>query len=40
MTFTETLAARRVYELECALPERNFARDHSFEEWLEWFINS
>lgn len=34
MTFTEFLAARRIYELECQRDERTFARDHSFEEWL------
>lgn len=36
MTFTETLAARRIYELERQLRERNYAKDHSFEEWL-WY---
>jgi hypothetical protein len=27
------LAARRVYDLERELPNRNYAKDHSFEEW-------
>lgn len=26
---------RRIYELERGLPERNYAKDHSFEEWLD-----
>jgi hypothetical protein len=33
MTYTE---ARYIYELERQLPARNFAKDHSFEEWLDW----
>lgn len=27
------IEARYVYELLRQLPERNFAKDHSFEEW-------
>lgn len=38
MTFSESLAARRIYDLECQRDERTFARDHSFEEWLEWWL--
>lgn len=34
MTVTEILLLRRVYELEASLPNRTFARDHGFEEWL------
>jgi hypothetical protein len=33
VTYTE---ARYIYELERQLPARNFAKDHSFEEWLDW----
>ena len=28
------LRARRIYELERQLPNRNFAKDHNFDEWL------
>jgi len=35
MTITEQLIARRLYDLERAQPNRTFASDHSFEEWLE-----
>lgn len=31
--FSEQNAARRIYELERELPERNFAKGHSFTEW-------
>lgn len=29
------LAAYRIYELERQLPNRNYAKDHGFEEWYE-----
>lgn len=29
------IEARYMYELERRLPERNYAKDHSFEEWYE-----
>lgn len=35
MTLTESLLLRRLYETEQQLQERNFAKDHSFEEWLQ-----
>lgn len=34
MTLTERLLLEKLYAAECALPERNFAKGHSFEEWL------
>ena len=39
MTVTESLLMRRLYDLERQQPERTYARDHSFEEWLEWWLN-
>lgn len=36
MTLSESVLAHRVYELERQLPNRNYATDHSFEEWLEY----
>jgi len=30
------LLYRRLYETERKLPNRNFAKDHSYEEWREW----
>lgn len=27
---------KEIYEAERQLPERNFAKDHSFEEWIEY----
>lgn len=36
MTATEAILLRRIYDLERQRDERTFARDHSFEEWLEW----
>lgn len=38
MTFTESLAARRIYELERQQPGRSYASGHGFEEWLEWYL--
>lgn len=32
---TERVLLRRIYDTERQLPNRNFAKDHSFEEWLE-----
>jgi len=32
---TERQLLRRIYDLERQLLERNFAKGHSFEEWLE-----
>lgn len=40
MTFTESLAARRIYELERQQPGRSYASEHEFEEWLERYLNS
>lgn len=34
MTLTESLAARRIYELERQQPGRSYASEHGFEEWL------
>lgn len=31
----DRIYARYIYDLERQLPNRNFAKDHSFEEWLE-----
>jgi hypothetical protein len=31
----DQIHARYVYDLERQLPNRNFAKDHSFEEWME-----
>lgn len=36
MTVTELLLLRRIYELEASLPNRTYARDHSFESWLTY----
>jgi hypothetical protein len=35
MTPCETVIFRRLYDLEREAPGRNFAKDHSFQEWLE-----
>jgi len=34
MSKTERLALRALYEIERRLENRNFAKDHAFEEWL------
>lgn len=39
MTPTESLLMRRIYELERQLPNRNYAKDHSFEEWVEYQLS-
>lgn len=36
MTLCETVLARRLYDLERQSRERNYAKDHSFEEWLDY----
>lgn len=36
LTLTESLMLRRLYEAERAAPNRNYAKDHSFEAWLDW----
>lgn len=33
---TNVLLLWRLYETERQLPNRNFAKDHSFEEWVQW----
>jgi hypothetical protein len=35
MTTIEQIMARRFYDFERAQPNRSFASDHGFEEWLE-----
>lgn len=32
------IMARYLYEAERQLPNRNYAKDHSFEEWFEWWV--
>ncbi len=34
MTLCESTLARRLYDLEREAPGRNFAKEHSFPEWL------
>lgn len=38
MALTETLMARRLYDLERRQDERTFAGSHTFEEWLDWIL--
>lgn len=38
MNVTESLMARRIYDLERQRDERTFAQAHTFEEWLDQFL--